>query len=51
MALLNEHHGAMLEVPEFGEHQVAIMFGGPERAEFFQAAQPLAARAFPVPPW
>ncbi|MGB6205425.1 CaiB/BaiF CoA transferase family protein [Mycobacterium sp.] len=31
---------AMVGLPEFGEHQYAIMAGGPERAEFFAAAQP-----------
>jgi crotonobetainyl-CoA:carnitine CoA-transferase CaiB-like acyl-CoA transferase len=31
---------AMLELPEFGEQQYAIMMGGPERAEFFEAAKP-----------
>ena len=31
---------AMLGLPEFGEQQTAIMLGGPERAEFFAAAQP-----------
>lgn len=31
---------AMLELPEFGEQQYAIMMGGAERAEFFAAAQP-----------
>jgi crotonobetainyl-CoA:carnitine CoA-transferase CaiB-like acyl-CoA transferase len=31
---------AMLELPQFGEQQYAIMLGGPERAEFFAAAQP-----------
>jgi crotonobetainyl-CoA:carnitine CoA-transferase CaiB-like acyl-CoA transferase len=31
---------AMLGLPEFGEQQLAIMIGGPERAEFFAAAQP-----------
>ena len=31
---------AMLGLPEFGEQQYAIMMGGPERAEFFAAAQP-----------
>jgi crotonobetainyl-CoA:carnitine CoA-transferase CaiB-like acyl-CoA transferase len=31
---------AMLGLPEFGEQQYAIMIGGPERAEFFAAAQP-----------
>jgi len=31
---------AMLELPKFGEQQFAIMMGGPERAEFFAAAQP-----------
>jgi crotonobetainyl-CoA:carnitine CoA-transferase CaiB-like acyl-CoA transferase len=30
----------MLELPEYGEHQYAIMLGGPERAEFFAKAQP-----------
>ncbi|PJE23572.1 MAG: acyl-CoA hydratase [Mycobacterium sp.] len=32
---------AMLGLPEYGEHQIAIMLGGPERAEFFAAAEPL----------
>ena len=32
---------AMLGLPEFGEHQIAIMLGGPERDEFFAKAQPL----------
>ncbi|MGO9506829.1 MAG: CaiB/BaiF CoA transferase family protein [Mycobacterium sp.] len=37
---------AMLELPEYGEQQVAIMLGGPERAEFFAKAEPwLAERA------
>ena len=31
---------AMLELPEFGERQYAIQMGGPERGEFFAAAQP-----------
>jgi crotonobetainyl-CoA:carnitine CoA-transferase CaiB-like acyl-CoA transferase len=31
---------AMLELPEFGEQQFAIQIGGPERDEFFAAAQP-----------
>ena len=31
---------AMLGLPEFGDQQFAIMLGGPERAEFFAAAQP-----------
>ena len=31
---------AMLGLPEYGEHQIAIMLGGPERAEFFDRAQP-----------
>ncbi len=31
---------AMLELPEYGEQQYAIMMGGPERAEFLAAAQP-----------
>jgi crotonobetainyl-CoA:carnitine CoA-transferase CaiB-like acyl-CoA transferase len=30
----------MLGLPEYGEQQFAIMMGGPERAEFFAAAQP-----------
>lgn len=32
---------AMLGLSEYGEHQIAIMLGGPERAEFFAAAEPL----------
>jgi crotonobetainyl-CoA:carnitine CoA-transferase CaiB-like acyl-CoA transferase len=31
---------AMLELPEFGDQQFAILMAGPERAEFFAAAQP-----------
>ena len=31
---------AMLGLPEYGEQQFAIMMGGPERAEFYAAAQP-----------
>jgi len=31
---------SMLELPEFGEHQIAIMMGGPQRDEFFAKAQP-----------
>ena len=31
---------AMLGLPEFGEHQLAIMRGGPQRDEFFAKAQP-----------
>jgi crotonobetainyl-CoA:carnitine CoA-transferase CaiB-like acyl-CoA transferase len=31
---------AMLGLPEYGEHQIAIMLGSPERAEFFEKAQP-----------
>ncbi len=31
---------AMLGLPEYGEHQIDIMLGGPERAEFFEKAQP-----------
>jgi len=34
----------MLGLPEFAEHQIAIMMGGPERAEFFAKAQPLLAK-------
>jgi crotonobetainyl-CoA:carnitine CoA-transferase CaiB-like acyl-CoA transferase len=30
----------MLGLPEYGEQQYAIMMGGPERAEFYAAAQP-----------
>ena len=30
----------MMGLPEFGEHQLAIMLGGPERDEFFTKAQP-----------
>ena len=36
---------AMLGLPEYGEHQIAVMLGGPERAEFYEKAQPwLSAR-------
>jgi crotonobetainyl-CoA:carnitine CoA-transferase CaiB-like acyl-CoA transferase len=31
---------AMLGLPEYGEHQIAIMLGGAERAEFYEKAQP-----------
>jgi crotonobetainyl-CoA:carnitine CoA-transferase CaiB-like acyl-CoA transferase len=31
---------AMVGLPEFGENQIAIMLGGPEREEFFAKAQP-----------
>lgn len=31
---------AMVGLPEFGEKQIAIMLGGPERDEFFAKAQP-----------
>jgi crotonobetainyl-CoA:carnitine CoA-transferase CaiB-like acyl-CoA transferase len=31
---------AMLGLPEYGEQQIAIMLGGPGRAEFFEKAQP-----------
>jgi crotonobetainyl-CoA:carnitine CoA-transferase CaiB-like acyl-CoA transferase len=34
---------AMLGLPEYGEQQLAIMMGGPERAEFFAKAEPLLA--------
>jgi crotonobetainyl-CoA:carnitine CoA-transferase CaiB-like acyl-CoA transferase len=30
---------AMLGLPEYGEHQIAVMLGGPERAEFYEKAQ------------
>ena len=38
---------AMLGLPEFGEQQIAIMLGGPERAEFFAKAQ---SRCWPSEP-
>ncbi|OAN36863.1 CaiB/BaiF CoA transferase family protein [Mycolicibacterium iranicum] len=31
---------AMMGLPEFGEHQISIMIGGPEREEFFEKARP-----------
>jgi crotonobetainyl-CoA:carnitine CoA-transferase CaiB-like acyl-CoA transferase len=31
---------AMLGLPEYGEQQIAVMLGGPERGEFFAKAQP-----------
>ncbi len=31
---------AMLGLPEYGEQQIEIMLGGPERAEFYEKAQP-----------
>ncbi|WP_406814523.1 CaiB/BaiF CoA transferase family protein [Mycobacterium sp. M23085] len=34
---------AMLGLPEFGEHQIAIMMGGPERDDFFAKAEPVLA--------
>jgi crotonobetainyl-CoA:carnitine CoA-transferase CaiB-like acyl-CoA transferase len=34
---------AMLGLTEFGEHQIAIMMGGPERDQFFAKAEPLLA--------
>jgi crotonobetainyl-CoA:carnitine CoA-transferase CaiB-like acyl-CoA transferase len=34
---------AMLGLPEYGEHQISIMMGGPERAEFFEKAVPWLA--------
>ncbi|OBK45860.1 CaiB/BaiF CoA-transferase family protein [Mycobacterium sp. 1081908.1] len=34
---------AMLGLPEFGEQQIPIMLGGPERAEFYDRAEPLLA--------
>ena len=34
---------AMVGLPEYGEHQIAIMLGGPERDEFFAKAQPWLA--------
>jgi crotonobetainyl-CoA:carnitine CoA-transferase CaiB-like acyl-CoA transferase len=34
---------AMLDLPEYAAHQIAIMLGGPERAEFFAAARPWLA--------
>ncbi len=35
---------AMLGLPEYGEQQIAVMMGGPERDEFFAKAEPLARR-------
>ncbi|OBI48994.1 CaiB/BaiF CoA-transferase family protein [Mycobacterium sp. E787] len=34
---------AMLGLPEFGEQQIPIMLGGPERSEFYARAEPLLA--------
>ncbi|OBI34810.1 CaiB/BaiF CoA transferase family protein [Mycobacterium colombiense] len=34
---------AMLGLPEFSEHQLAIMLGGPERDDFFAKAEPVLA--------
>ncbi|MDM4138919.1 MULTISPECIES: CoA transferase [Mycobacterium] len=34
---------AMLGLPEFGEHQIAIMMGGPERDDFLAKAEPALA--------
>lgn len=34
---------AMLGLPEFGEQQIPIMLGGPERAEFYARAEPVIA--------
>jgi crotonobetainyl-CoA:carnitine CoA-transferase CaiB-like acyl-CoA transferase len=34
---------AMLGLPEYGDHQLAIMLGSPERAEFFARARPWLA--------
>ncbi|OBI11925.1 acyl-CoA hydratase [Mycobacterium sp. E2327] len=34
---------AMLGLPEFGDQQIPIMLGGPERAEFYARAEPLLA--------
>jgi crotonobetainyl-CoA:carnitine CoA-transferase CaiB-like acyl-CoA transferase len=34
---------AMLGLPEYGEHQIAIMLGGPERDEFLAKAEPMLA--------
>jgi crotonobetainyl-CoA:carnitine CoA-transferase CaiB-like acyl-CoA transferase len=34
---------AMLGLPEFAEQQIAIMLGGPERADFYARAEPLLA--------
>ncbi len=34
----------MLGLPEYGEQQIAIMMGGPERAEFFAKAEELLAK-------
>ncbi len=34
----------MLGLPEFGEQQIPIMLGGPERTEFYARAEPLLAQ-------
>ncbi|CDO90076.1 acyl-CoA hydratase [Mycobacterium triplex] len=34
---------AMLGLPEYGEQQLAVMLGGPERDEFFAKAEPILA--------
>jgi len=34
---------ALLGLPEFGQHQIAVMMGAPERAEFFAKAKPWIA--------
>jgi crotonobetainyl-CoA:carnitine CoA-transferase CaiB-like acyl-CoA transferase len=34
---------ALLGLPEFAEHQAAVMMGGPERADFFEKAEPWLA--------
>ncbi len=34
---------ALLGMPEFAEHQIAVMMGGPERADFFAKAEPWLA--------
>jgi crotonobetainyl-CoA:carnitine CoA-transferase CaiB-like acyl-CoA transferase len=34
---------AMLGLSEFGEQQIAVMLGGPERTEFYSRAEPLLA--------
>lgn len=30
---------ALVGLPEFGQHQIAVMMGGPERADFFEKAE------------
>jgi crotonobetainyl-CoA:carnitine CoA-transferase CaiB-like acyl-CoA transferase len=43
VSVLESLLGSLLGLPEYGAHQIAIMLGGPERAEFFAAARPWLA--------